>query len=265
MSDVQSGKLPVAAPSPTAVSTAAPSPVKREQAEKFLTEVLKLLDVTARLELKDLPDGGISIALFFEGEVPGVQNGKRSHLIDSLQFLANKVVNRPNTERRWITLGVGGHAPPRAPAPVAALPAPVAAPVPNGGGASLAVAKPIAASPPAVKPPPQTRPAPVRAVPSPAAAASVNDESKLEVTPDPKLEALAQLLAKKSATLGRVYAIAPMKPEDRARIMRAAAGVPGVTVRCEGEGRSRRLVFQPEKPTPMPKKAIVDYGDDDEA
>jgi len=50
----------------------------------------------------------------FDAEVPGVVAGKKSYLIDSLQFLVNKVVNRPNTERRWVTLGVGGFPEPKA-------------------------------------------------------------------------------------------------------------------------------------------------------
>ena len=57
------------------------------------------------------------MAVHFEGEVPGVVAGKKSYLIESLQFLVNKVVNRPNTERRWVTLGVGAFPEPKPAAP----------------------------------------------------------------------------------------------------------------------------------------------------
>ena len=73
------------------------------------------------------------------------------------------------------------------------------------------------------------------------------------------------MLAERSAKLGRFYAIAPMKVDDRARLLQAARGVSGTTVRAEGEGTARRLLFSPDLPTPMPKKVVPDYGDDEDA
>ncbi len=223
---------------------------KRLWAEQVLKDVLGLLTLPARLELKDAPDGGISIAVFFEQEPAGVQVGRRSQLIDSLQFLLNKIVNRPQTERRWITLGVGAHPGPRTPA--VAVPERPARPAP--------VAK--AAAP--VGPP--RPPAPAHAIPvrAPAATgAGPVDEFKLEVPVDLALASAAKRLAEKSAQLGRFYAVVPMKVEDRARFVQAVAAVSGTGAKVEGEGRNRRVVLVPDRPVPMPKKVIADYGDDE--
>lgn len=202
---------------------------KLEQVRSLLEKFLAALEVPAKLEVKDAADGGISVAVFVEGELPGFAAGKRSNIVDALQFLANKSMNRPGVPRRWISLGVGGHAPPRpAPAP-----------------------RPLAAAPaPAVKAPQAPRPV----APKPAAA-PVPDEATLEVEADPALAQAVEELAQKSARLGRYYAICPMGLEDRARVLQAARPVGGLTVRAEGEGRNRRVVFAPDKPTPMPKKA----------
>jgi predicted RNA-binding protein Jag len=84
----------------------------------------------------------------------------------------------------------------------------------------------------------------------------------MEVAEEPALAALAKSLAQRSSELGRFYAIAPMKPEDRARLFRGAQGVAGVKVKLEGDGRSRRVVFVPDKPTPMPKRALPVQDDE---
>jgi predicted RNA-binding protein Jag len=85
------------------------------------------------------------------------------------------------------------------------------------------------------------------------------------VPEDPALSQAVVRLAQKSAELGRYYAITPMRPEDRARVLKSVAGVPGMRASVEGEGRNRRVVFTPDKPVPLPKRtAIPDYGDEDE-
>ncbi len=55
-----------------------------------------------------------------------------------------------------------------------------------------------------------------------------------------------------------------MKPDDRARVLKAVDGVPGVKVSAAGEGRNRRVVFTPDKPVALPKRTIPDYGEDEE-
>jgi predicted RNA-binding protein Jag len=223
-----------------AVASAA-SAEKRAQAESVLSELFRLLEIPAKLEFKDAPDNGIAVAIHPEGEIPGLQAGKRSSLVDALQFLSNKIVNRPNTERRWISIGVGGFPEPRPPpAERPPKPAPVAA-VPKNGG--------VAASnkPPPAKPVTRVEP----------------DERSVELPPDARVEALGKMLAEKSAKLGRYYAVVTMPIEARASLVRGTDGVAGVTVRGEGEGRNRRVVFTPAKPVPMPKRALpVDDEDD---
>ena len=72
----------------------------------------------------------------------------------------------------------------------------------------------------------------------------------------------ARSLATRAAELGRFYAISPVKPEDRARLLKASQGMAGVKVKLEGDGRSRRVVFVPDKPTPMPRRALPVHDDE---
>jgi len=269
------------ASAPTPEAKGPPSPEKREQAAHVIGEILRLMGFPATLDLKDAPDGGISVALQFAGEVPGVHAGKRSHLIDSLQFIANKIVNRPTGERRWISIGVDQHPEPRPhpgeripkkplapppPAPALSLPPVVAraapAPLPTPGVATPVAPKSGAPSAPRRPAPPPGKPlAPPPAVPKP----REPDEYSLDVTEDPALREAVLALAKKSAELGRFYALAPMKLEDRARVVKGLADVPGMKVMLEGEGKNRRVVFIPDKPAPLPKRApIPDYGEDED-
>jgi predicted RNA-binding protein Jag len=261
---------PSTTPSTTDAAPAAPqapNPEKMAQAEKVLGEILARLEVKARLELKAAADGGISVAMHLEQELPGLAPGKRSHIVDALQFLANKIVNRPTGERRWISLGVGGHPEPRPPKSERPPRAPPAEGAPAQAGAPApAPAKPAHAKGPRpekrAEGAPEQRPA--AAKPPPAARAEP-EELKLDVPEDPAMTALARKVAERSAQHGRFYAVAPMKAEDRARMLKATAGVAGVKVTIEGEGRSRRVLFSPEKPTPMPKKGLMPDYDEDEA
>jgi hypothetical protein len=202
--------------------------------------MLDLMGLQARLEGKDAEDGSISIAVHFEAEVPGVQAGKRSQLMDAVQLLLNKMVNKPPAERRWVNLGVGAHPEPRAPKPP---------PAPKSPAKPATEAAPVA--PPAQKAAKAPR-------------APQVDESTVEVADDPDLARLGRELAERSAKLGRYYAVAPIVLEDRARLMRGSKGVEGVTVKAEGEGRNRRVVYVPDNPAPMPKKGLLAEYDDDE-
>ena len=240
---------------------------KQQQVEKLLGDILTLMDFPARLDFKDAADGSLAVAMHFVGEVPqGITAGKKSYLVDSLQFLLNKCINRPNTERRWVTLGVGGFPEPRGtrpPAPVASAPAasaPAAPSAPNGTAAPSAPRAAVATRP--ARPPPPAR---AEARPQRPSRPAEVDESKLEVAADPLLAALGKAFAEKSAKLGRVYAVAMMATEDRARLLQGARQVPGVTARVEGESHFRRLAFVPDKPTAMPKRhAMAVYPDDEE-
>jgi predicted RNA-binding protein Jag len=247
---------------------------KRARTTEVLQGILSRMELPGRLEVKDGPDGGISVALFLEGEVPAGQ-GRRSNFVEALQFLSNKVVNRPGTSRRWISIGVGAHPEPRPPRD-ARPPAPAAGPAPAAAAPAAQPQQPQQPRPP--RPPRQAPPAgggggrpqgapqqaPARAAPPPSAPAAAPrpPEETMEVPEDAAIAALARTLATRSAELGRFYALAPIKTEDRARFLRAGNGVPGVKLLVEGEGRSRRLVFAPEKPTPMPKRSLPVHDDE---
>ncbi|HYV45742.1 MAG TPA: hypothetical protein VFA20_12830 [Myxococcaceae bacterium] len=272
---------------------------KRAKTTEVLEEVLRKMELSGRAEVKDGPDGGISVALFVEGEVPQGQ-GRRSNFIDAIQFLANKIVNRPGTSKRWISIGLGAHPEPRppreqrppqpapAPAPAQGIaaggaaahqppppqqhqpppqqhqPRPPKAPAPNGGPPAAAQAQPQSHQ----KPHRGSGLKQAHGQPSgggaPAAAPVEREppEATMEVAEDPALAALAKSLAQRSAELGRFYAISPMKQEDRARLFRGGQGVAGVKMKLEGDGRSRRVVFAPDKPTPMPKRALPVQDDE---
>ncbi|MDC0711816.1 hypothetical protein POL68_25325 [Stigmatella sp. ncwal1] len=250
----------------------APSPALspgefRARVERLLTDILGLMGYPARLEFQDASDGSLAVALHFEAGMPsGVETGRRSQVVDSLQFLLNKMLHRPGVERRWVLLGAGVLPEPRnrkeAPAPA---PAPV----------------PVASAPPTPRPPPPARaavapPAPVAAparpakaapaapaAPAPAKRAMEADERTVEVAEDAALALAARQLAEKASSLGRFYALAAMKMEDRARVLKAVQGVPGVGVSGEGEGRCRRVVFTPDKPAPLPKRFLLPDDEDD--
>lgn len=225
------------APAAPAIAEAAE---KRDRAVQVIGEILRLMGVMAKLEAKDAPDGGISVAVEMDGDLAGVQPGKRSHVIDAVQFLANKIVNRPGAERRWITIGIGAHPEPR-PRP-ARRPAP--APAPSAGPTAARTAGgPVLSNGRAALP--SSSRAPVEA-----------DEAGLDVPEDAALTDAARDLAGKASALGRFYAIVGMSREDRSRVLRATSATSGAKVLAEGDGRNRRLAFVPDKPAPMPKKTL---------
>lgn len=243
---------------------------KRPQVESLLADVFKLMEYPARLEFKDMADGSLGVAVHFEGELPGITPGKRSYLVDSVQFWLNKVVNRPNVPRRWINLGVGdfpplrqngqpAQPPPSAPPQAAATPrasAPQAAPpaAPQKG-------KPGNEKPAAQKGHAKGEPAPHQEP----RRGRESDERSLKPEQDPVLSALGTELAQKAVKHGRVYAVMLAKPEARSLMLQAADAVKGVSAKAEGEGHWRRVVFTPEKLVPLPKKQVMpDYDDEEE-
>lgn len=219
---------------------------RRAQAVSVLEQLLRAMDLPATLEAKDLPDGSLSIAVTPTVELPGVALGRRSPLGDALQYLVNKLVNKPGQERRWIAVGLGGHPEPRGSKPARA-PVVAAAPVSNG-----------TASAPAVHLSAPPRPAPV-------ARGSEADERTLVAEEDPGFDRAARELAARSASSGRVYAVVALGAMERGRLLKAADAVPGVSARAEGEGRLRRLVLTPDKLVPMPRQRLPvdDHPDED--
>ena len=221
---------------------------RRAQAVSTLEQLLRTMEIPATLEAKDLPDGSVSIAVTPGVDLPGVPLGRRSPMGDALQYLVNKLVNRPGTERRWIAVGLGGHPEPRGTKPPQ-RPAVAAAPVTNGSGA-VAVSAARSAAPPRPAAPPRS---------------SETDERALVLDADPAFDASARALAERSASSGRVYAVITLGALERGRLLKAADTVVGLSARAEGEGRLRRLVLTPDKVVPMPRQRLPvdDLPEDD--
>jgi predicted RNA-binding protein Jag len=218
--------------------------------EALLTDIFRLMDYPVTLDFKDLPDGSLGVAVHVAGEQPGITPGKKSFLVDSVQFLVNKAVNRPNTPRRWVNLGINGFPEPRADKPPASAPPAAKASTPARGSKAPGQPEKDDTRDKRVDPQPHAR---------------EPDEATLPVEPDADWTRVAKALAEKSAKLGRPYAVMLLSREDRARVVQAAAGTKGVVVQCEGEGHWRRVAFKPETLTPMPKKSVMpDYDDEEE-
>jgi predicted RNA-binding protein Jag len=207
--------------------------VRRAQAVETLERLLRAMEVPATIEAKDLPDGGISLAVHPEVEIQGVMLGRRNPLGDALQYLLNKLVNRPGTERRWVSVGLGAHPEPRGPKAQRAAMAPSGV---NGATVQSPPPRPVAAKP--VAPAPQ------------------GEERSLDVPEDPAFSEAARALALRSATTGRIYGIVTLSSDDRARMLRAIDSVAGVSARAEGEGRLRRVVLTPAQVVPMPRQRL---------
>jgi predicted RNA-binding protein Jag len=245
----------------------------RPRVEKLLTDILALMGFPARMDMQDATDGSLSVALHFESGAPqGVEPGKRSQVLDSLQFLLNKMLHRPGVDRRWVMLGAGAHPEPRPRREPAAQQPPAPAPTASVAQVASAPAPAARAPAPAAQPQrnakggPQAQQGAKPGQPQQGAAKAVEmDERTLAVEEDAVMREAVRKLAQKSASLGRFYAFAAMKTEDRARVLKAVEGVEGVKVAAEGEGRNRRVVFTPAKPAPMPKRSLLPDDDEDDA
>jgi hypothetical protein len=245
----------------------------RAQVEELLGSILRLMDFPARLDFKDMSDGALGVAVHFEGELPGVTHGKRSYLIDCLQFLLNKAINRPNVPRRWVNLGVDAFPevrPGRAaetPKATAPAPAPATAPVAMAASAPLPVAKAVAATSPGAAAPPlrdARAKAPERPHREPAGRSSPRaPEDGAPVAADPRWTALGRSMAEKAQRHGRVYAIMMLSNDQRAQLIKSVPETKGVVARAEGDGHWRRLAVLPEKVAPLPKKHVMPDWDDE--
>lgn len=206
---------------------------RRAQAVETLERLLRAMQVPATIDVRDLPDGGISLAVHPEAELQGVALGRRNPVGDALQYLVNKLVNRPGTERRWVSVGIGAHPEPRgSKAPRVAVPPPAM------NGASVSAPPP---RPPSAKP---------------VASVSSTDERALDAPDDRAFTEAARALAQRSATTGRIYGIVTLSAEDRARMLRASDSVTGVSARAEGDGKLRRVVLTPAQVVPMPRQRL---------
>ena len=68
------------------------APETKEACEKFLTDVLKTMDMDVKMISTIDEDGALSIEM--EGDNMGILIGKRGQTLDSLQYLTNRVANK---------------------------------------------------------------------------------------------------------------------------------------------------------------------------
>jgi len=226
-----------------------------EEAVKMLGETFTHMGYAARFDAKEAEDGSISVAVQLDGALPGPVAGKRGSVLEAVQYLVNKRLNRSPEVRRWINLGLDEHPAPRGDKATKGAAQPPAAPAP----AAHAPAAP--AAPASTAAPAPARSAAPRAQPQRPARAAAPGEAKLEVAADAQLAESARALAESAGRLGRTYALLGMGAEDRARVLQAVQGVAGMTARAEGEGRNRRVAMLPDKPTPMPRQRLPGYDE----
>jgi hypothetical protein len=106
---------------------------------------------------------------------------------------------------------------------------------------------------------------PVEKAPArPPSRSSDHDEKSMKVEPTPSMTSLGATLAQKASKFGRFYAVPLLSTDDRARVVAAAGASKGATVKVEGEGYFRRVVFVPDKPTVIAKKQVMPDYDDEE-
>jgi len=171
------------------------------------------------LAFEEWEDGHVAIALEGIAEDSPLKAGpKRSPMLNSLQFLLNKLLKREELPFGKVFLGVNGF--PKRPSPA------------------------VSAREAWVGPP--------KVVHAPAL-----HNGKASVENMPQLSQLASTLAEKSVCCGRTYAVLFLNKAQQACMLQAASGVEGLRLRTEGEAHWRRLVFEPNKPSPMPQKIRI--------
>jgi spoIIIJ-associated protein len=71
--------------------------------------VLERLGVKATVEAKEATDAiALSMTGVQGGEPFGLEPTRRSQVLEAIQYLANKAVNRDPNDRKWVTVDVGG-------------------------------------------------------------------------------------------------------------------------------------------------------------
>lgn len=88
-----------------------PPPDKQStEALQFVTEVVAKMDMRCKVHLRrPKDDEDRDIRLEITGEDAGRIIGKKGQVLSALQFLANRVLNRPGEERRYVTVDAEGY------------------------------------------------------------------------------------------------------------------------------------------------------------
>lgn len=84
---------------------------RADAALDFIIDVLAAMDMDVTVDLLE-PDEGDSpgeIHLDIDGPDAGRIIGKKGQVLSALQFLANRVINRPGRDRRYVIIDAGGY------------------------------------------------------------------------------------------------------------------------------------------------------------
>jgi len=89
---------------------AAPPDEQSARVLKFITDVVNQMQMQCDVELEHAgEDDDRDIRLEISGEDAGRIIGKKGQVLGALQFLANRVLNRPGEERRYVTVDAEGY------------------------------------------------------------------------------------------------------------------------------------------------------------
>jgi spoIIIJ-associated protein len=87
-----------------------PSDPQSARALEFLTEVVAQMEMNCRVKLRPSREGDEQeIRLEITGEDAGRIIGKKGQVLGALQFLTNRVLNRPGEERRYVNVDAEGY------------------------------------------------------------------------------------------------------------------------------------------------------------
>lgn len=87
-----------------------PSDAQSARALEFLTEVVAQMEMSCRVKLRPSREGDEQeIRLEITGEDAGRIIGKKGQVLGALQFLTNRVLNRPGEERRYVNVDAEGY------------------------------------------------------------------------------------------------------------------------------------------------------------
>lgn len=88
-----------------------PNDERTAQALKFVTDVVKQMDMDCRVRLKRPREGNSEdeISIEIAGRDAGRIIGKKGQVLAALQFLTHRVVNRPGIDKRHVTVDAEGY------------------------------------------------------------------------------------------------------------------------------------------------------------
>lgn len=88
----------------------APEDEQAAKALDFITDVVKQMHMTCKVQLRPPKDDeDRDIRLEISGPDAGRIIGKKGQVLGALQFLGNRVLNRPGVERRYVTVDAEGY------------------------------------------------------------------------------------------------------------------------------------------------------------